>query len=182
MLSGTGGILAITIVERKDIFDFAELLRGWLFFEEDEAATMDHPTVGLIQTAVEETDPINYAPYWFSQRGRWADPVPASVLLTNGTKDEATPFQTAIALAAAARMPVLHPAATSLDALELRGVAASEGPLVGNAPTWAGPPVSAAFSQWRNGSHGVVFNNEDASNLVINYFDSASVGTPSIWF
>ena len=180
VLSGTGGVLAITIVERKDILDFAELLRGWLQLDEDDAITVFHPTVALIQLLVEETDPINYAPYWFAEPGTWADHAPASVLLTNGTLDANTPYRTAVALAAAGRLPVLHPSATSLDAHRLRGLAIEDGPLALNAQTFTGDSTTAGFVQWLDGSHFIVFREGQVSDLVTSYLRSASDGAPTI--
>lgn len=182
MLSGAGGGLSITIVERKDIVDFAELIRNWLQFEPDEQVTTFHPMVGLIQTAVEVTDPVNYAPYWHAVRGDWPGHVPSGVLLTSGILDAMTPYRSAVAMAAAGRLPALHPAATSAEALALRGLSAEEGPLTDNVVAFDGQPVSAALSQWKSGSHFVVFNDTRASDLYVNYFVSALEGRPSIWF
>ncbi|MFT4625528.1 MAG: putative esterase [Myxococcota bacterium] len=180
VLSGTGGVLAITVVERKDILDFTELLRGWLQLEDDDTVTVFHPTVALLQTLVEETDPVNYAPYWFSEQGDWPDHSPLPVMLTNGTLDANTPYRSAVALAAAARLPVLAPAATSLDAIALRGRSVLPGPLVDNAPTFDGGLAAAAFVQWLDGSHFIVFREESVSDLVTDYLRSTADGTPII--
>ena len=121
VLSGAGGVLAITLVERKDILDFAALIEALLQFEPDEALTIAHPASALIQTLSEVTDTVNYAPYWFAERGDWRGHTPVDVLLTNGTLDANTPYQTAIALAAAGRLPILEGPVTAVEALSLRG-------------------------------------------------------------
>lgn len=181
MLSGAGGGLSITIVERKDVLDFAQLVRDWLQFVEGEEVTTLHPVVGLIQTAVEVTDPLNYAPYWFAERGDWPDHAPTPVLVTSGTRDAATPYRSATAMAAAGRVPLLHPAATATEALDLRGLTPHPGPLVDNAVAFNGRRMTAALSQWMDGSHWVVFERTAASDLYVNFLASAAEGQPSVW-
>ncbi len=179
MLSGAGAVLAITIMERKDIIDFKQTVSNLLQVNED--LTELHPVIGLIQTAVEPTDPANYAPYWFHQRGDWSHHRPANVLLTSGTLDAATPYTTALALAPAARLPILQPQVTSSVAHDLRGLSASAGPLTNNVVNFEGGRTTAALSQWRDGSHWVIFENPAAANLYGTYLDAAAIGTPVIF-
>jgi len=182
VLSGAGGVLAITVVVRVDVVDFAQLVHSILLFEEEEEVIEFHPVLGLIQTAVEVTDPINYGPHWFSQPGDWAGHTPAQILLTSGTLDEATDYKTAVALAASARLPVLAPMASSADAIAMRGIEASQGPLIDNARTFAGTSITAGFSQWTDGTHWVVFEEEQASDLYINFLRSTADGQSALWF
>lgn len=178
MLSGAGGVLAITVVVRKDIVDFEELIAGILRLPADEPLTTFHPVLGLVQTAAEVTDPVNYLPYAFAERGDWDFQSPTPVLLTSGTLDAATPYETALALAAAGRLPMLSPQITEAVALDLRGLPPERNPLSGNAVAWDGTPVSAAFSQWRDGSHWVVFERPDAAELYRYWVATATAGVP----
>lgn len=182
VLSGAGGVLAVTIVVRDDIVDFAQLVHSILEFQDEEEVTTFHPILGLIQTAVEVTDPVNYGPYWFSQPGSWANHTPARILLTSGTRDEATSYRTAVALAASARLPVLAPMASSADAIALRGITARPGPLVDNAETFTRVPVTAGFSQWSGGTHWVVFEEPQASDLYVNFLRTTADGTSALFF
>ena len=73
-----------------------------------------------MQTLVEVTDPVNYAPYWSSVRGPWPGHTPVPVLATSGTEDIMTPYQTSVALAAAARLPAVSDQVVGDEALLLR--------------------------------------------------------------
>ena len=179
-LSGAGGLLSITLLERKDILDFEALLHGWFNLLEDEQLSLHHPGVALLQFAIEETDTVNYAPYWFSKRPAWAGQEPLSVLMTSGTDDQAATFNTAIALATAAGLPPLAPTATPLDALALRGETETEGPFVQNAAAYGSVATTAAFVQWDEGSHWVAFEVPKVSNLYMNYFSSLVAEAPEI--
>jgi pimeloyl-ACP methyl ester carboxylesterase len=180
VLSGAGGVLAVTIVVRVDIIDFAQLVHSLLQFEEGEQVIEFHPVLGLIQTAVEVTDPVNYGPYWFSQPGDFAGHTPVQILLTSGTLDAATDYRTAVALAASARLPVLAPMASSADAIAMRGIEASAGPLTDNARAFDGSHITAGFSQWTDGSHWVVFEEERASDLYVHFLRSTADGRSTL--
>ncbi|NCG18703.1 MAG: hypothetical protein GWP91_06800, partial [Rhodobacterales bacterium] len=171
VLSGAGAVLAITVMVRKDIIDFEATVAGLL--QVNEPLTELHPILGLIQTAVEPTDPANYAPYWFHERGNWEHHRPASVLLTSGTLDQATPYRTSLALASAARLPILQPQITSSTGHEIRGLSPANGPLSNNVLNFEGGLTTAALSQWRDGSHWVIFESEDAADLYGTYLETA---------
>lgn len=176
MLSGAGGVLAITVVEREDPLDFAELVVALAKLGPGEPLSEMHPVLGLVQTLVEVTDPVNYAPFWFSQRGDWAWQAPVPVLLTNGTDDQATPWQTAIALAAAGRMPWVGDTARGGEALALRTGPQRDLPDSMSAEGFDGAPLSAAFAQFKEGSHWVIYEERIASDLVFNWFETLAAG------
>lgn len=178
MLSGAGGVLAITVVVRKDIIDFEAMISGLLELPEDEVLSPMYPVLGLVQMSVEVTDPVNYAPYWFAERGDWDFHVPTPILHTSGTADEATPYQTALALSASGRLPILRPQMTEALAHDLRELPRDFGPLSNNAETFDGTRVTAAFSQWRDGTHWVVFEEPEAADLYREYLRTAADGTP----
>ncbi len=182
VLSGAGGVLAITITLRKDILDFAELLRDVLEFSEDEELTVFHPTLALIQGLVEVTDPVNYAPFWFATQGSWVGHTPARVLLTSGLGDEATPYSTAVALAAAGRLPWVAPAASRGDAMRLRGIEDLPMPQMGNTRAFDGSLHTSGFMQFADGDHFVVFTDPQASDLYVNFLRSTADGNPTLWF
>lgn len=178
VISGAGGVLSITIVERKDPLDIADLLATILGFSSAEAVTEDHPVVGLVQMLTEVTDPVNYAPFWFAERGDW-ETRPTPVLVFSGLDDAATPFRTAEALASAARTPWLAPGVTAPDSQLLRGLDPQPGPLQENATAWDGA-VTAALSQWAEGDHFVVFDEPDAARLYRDFLETAAGGTAVI--
>lgn len=181
MLSGAGGVLAITVVERKDVLDFALLVRELLDLQDDEPLTPLHPVLGMVQTLVEITDPVNYAPYWFSQRGDWDGHRPTPVLLTSGTEDAATPYTTAVALAAAGRLPFVGEPATRAEALRMRVGEPMALPCVEGARGFDGERLTSGFAQFLGGTHWVVFEEAPASDLATNFLDSTADGTTVLW-
>jgi len=177
MFSGAGGVLAITVIARKDIVDFEAVVANMIRVENEPLSPL-YPVLGLVQMAVEPTDPVNYAPYWYAHPGWWPHNAPVPVLLTSGTRDEATPYQTAIALASAGEMPILAPQITTSQPHHMKGLRSQAGPLIDNARAWDGSQVTAAFSQWRDGSHWVVFEEPAAAEVYRSFLDSAADGVP----
>jgi alpha-beta hydrolase superfamily lysophospholipase len=176
MLSGAGGVLAITVVERKDPLDFTEIVAALTKLGPDEPLTPMHPVLGLVQTMVEVTDPVNYAPYWYSQRGDWDWQAPVPVLLTNGTDDQATPWETALALATAARLPWVGDTGRGGENLLLRTGPKRPLPTAGDARAFDGEQFTAGFAQFKEGSHWVIYEEPIASDLVFNWFESLADG------
>ncbi|MCB9676725.1 MAG: hypothetical protein H6737_16530 [Alphaproteobacteria bacterium] len=179
LISGSGGVLSITIVERKDIVDFAQLVQSLADFEAGEEVYELHPVLQLVQMLVERSDMVNYAPYWYSQPLDYPGHTPSSVLMTSGTEDANTPYRSAIAMAVAGRVPPIYPLATSAQGLELRGLNYSPPFTAQNALGYDGP-ITAAFSQWTDGTHFVVFEEPAAAGMYARYLLSGSEGSPVI--
>lgn len=173
VLSGAGGLLAITAVERTDIVDFGSLIRELLAFAPNETLTELHPVVSVIQQLVDVTDPLHFAPHWFREDAGLAHAAPVSVLLTTGLNDAATPTRTAEALAASAGMPIVGRRRTSAPAHRLLGLEATRLPAQANVTDWNGQPITAGLSQWEDGDHFVVFSIPEARDLVRNFITSA---------
>jgi hypothetical protein len=136
--------------------------------------------LGLVQTMVDVTDPVNYAPYWFSRAPPWTDAAPTDVLLTSGTEDVATPYRTAIALAAAGGLPHLGPPATDAEAVWMRTGAPAPLPQSETVTRSDGSVGTAGFVQFLGGTHFVVFEVPAASNLATNFLDTAADGSPEL--
>lgn len=180
VLSGAGAVLSITVVERKDVLDFASLVRDLTSIEDDEPFTELHPIQGMIQTLVEPTDPANYAPYWFSEPLDWPGHTPLPMLVTSGTDDEATPWRTTVALAAAGRAPLVGAAATDVGAIRIRTGAPAALPQRRNAEGFDGSALTAGLHQYAGGTHFVVFEEPSASDLYTAYLRSAADGAAEI--
>ncbi|MEE2960059.1 MAG: hypothetical protein VYA34_04895 [Myxococcota bacterium] len=108
VFSGAGGGLAQTLLKRKDIkiagLDFEELIRFEIGMDSTgETLTDTHPIIAVIQSAVEITDPLNYASHWAKR------PRPNHRLITSGCYDEQTPFETSIALALSGNVAPVYP-------------------------------------------------------------------------
>jgi hypothetical protein len=180
VISAGGGVIAITLQVRTDPIDFAATFASLLGFEEGEEVTPFHPTMAVFQTLAERTDPINYAPYWFAEAGGWPGQAPTSVLLTNGTEDSMTPYETAIALAAAARLEPVGDLATSADALRMRGLPEGTPIVRDDAPTFEGGRVTAGFAQFRGGSHFTIWEIPEAGALYERFLGTAAEGAPEL--
>lgn len=175
--SGTGGGLAMTVVLRKDPMDIAVLIRSLLAFTDDEALTTFHPVVGLIQMLSEATDPLNYAPWWFAEEPPW-DAAPLPIVLTEGLGDLSTPSITTEALAAAGRVPVVGPIATSPESFVLRGLTAEPLPTGGNALDWTQSAITAGLGQYPDDDHFAIYDNRSARRLYRDFLSSALEGAP----
>ncbi|MCB9666485.1 MAG: hypothetical protein H6732_20410 [Alphaproteobacteria bacterium] len=180
MLSGAGGQLAITAVERDTDFDIPGLIRDALGLLDDEPLTETHPVLGLVQSIVDPTDPINYARYWFHEDRGLTGQRPTPVLLTTGLGDLATPTRTAEALAAAAWMPLVGKRRTDAPGLVLRGLDGAALPQKDNAEGWDDTALTAGFSQWPKGDHFVVFDDPAARDLARNFVGTALNGAPRL--
>lgn len=162
--SGTGGGLALTIVLRKDPIDIALVMEALLGFPADEHLSALHPVIGVVQTLVEATDPLNYGSWWFAEAPPWsAAPIP--ILLTEGLHDQATPSVTTEALAAAGRVPIVGEAATDPEALALRGLSPLALPATLNAQGWDGSEVTAGLGQFPDQDHFAIYQDKDARRL-----------------
>jgi hypothetical protein len=174
VLSGAGGGLSITLMERKDFADFEELIRLFLYLgDNDEALSEMHPVVGLIQSLVDITDPLNYAPHWLELTSH--SPA-AHVLATSGEHDLATHHRTAAAMAVAAKVPPVEPVVIDIPATDWGELASVAAPVSANVSD-----RTAGFLQWRadgeDDSHWVIFRRPEAIHASMRFLESAAYGT-----
>jgi hypothetical protein len=177
--SGTGGGLAMTILLRKDPLDIALVMEALLGFDADEHLSVLHPVIGVVQTLVEATDPLNYAGWWFADQPAWAS-APVPILLTEGLHDQATPSVTTEALAAAARVPIVGDAATDPDALLLRGLEGTPLPTSQNAMDWNGAAITAGLAQFPNQDHYAIYQDNSARRLYRDFLKTGLEDVPSL--
>ncbi|MED5463724.1 MAG: hypothetical protein VX699_03650 [Myxococcota bacterium] len=173
MFSGTGGGLSITILERKDLMDFKGLMTLLLQFQANETLTELHPTLQVIQSVVDITDPIHYAPYWSARSG------PSglqNILLTSGEIDAQTPHRTGAALALAARIPQVAPVEYPVVEYEILGIPAADAPVSANVAT----SHTSGFLQWRKAftqpsnfsNHFLIFHRPEAINASMRFLET----------
>lgn len=180
VMSGTGGGVAITLLERTDPFPIGPVLASVLQLGEGEELTELHPVATLVQWLSEVTDPINTAPYWFAQGPLWEEQAPAHVLHFSGLLDEQSTFRTAEALAAAGRTPPLAPTATWPASWDLAGLVELAVPVTQDAVAFDGAPVTAGFSQWASEGHDVIYENDDARATYRSFLGSVGEDAPVI--
>ena len=169
MLSGAGGRMAVTIIEREDP-DILEMVSSFISLDREDAH-IHHPLVALVQWLTEITDMINYAPYWeerpFNGHAR-------NVMLTNGFLDTMTPKRTAAALATSGRLPQIEPVSETLPGLELLGMTSYSRPA---SNTVTGPDdkqATAGFCQYPDDGHFAIFHNQDALEMYQEFLRSVA--------
>lgn len=166
VISGAAGVLVETILRRKDPADIAALVRSLLGIAEADLDSF-HPAMTLVQTLVDATDPINYAPLWLRPVG---DVPPKHIFVTEGTEDDASPSVGTDALGAAGGLPLIGPNAKESAAHTLRGLATVDAPVAGNAAATGGATRTAAMRQWQHGNHFVAFQDAEARAMWNTFF------------
>ena len=170
IMSGTGGALSLTLLERKDPINIAEALAGWGGAQTPLFAS--HPLISLIQHAFEPSDPITAAPAWQTSGLH-------HLLLTSGQRDQQTPASTADALAMAALIPQIEPIANDLWRQELEGISPQSGSLSANAVI-GDQRITAAYRQSQGGDHFVIFNSTPLRRMVTRFLTSCAAGQPTV--
>jgi hypothetical protein len=165
LLSATGGGFARSAVERTDAA-FAGI-RDTLLASElglTEPLSEWHPILAVLQTLIDVTDLLGYAPHWEQ-----------SLLLTSGHHDEQTPFRTAQALALAGRLAPVEPVVLELAGADLAGLESVPAPVAANARG-----RTAGFIQWTNDipgdnadNHFVVYWRPEAIHASMQFLKSA---------
>lgn len=173
MLSGAGGVLSTTLVERKQPVDSQSLIEAMLALPSDEPLTELHPASTLIQTIVDVTDPANYSPYW-SARADFGAAV--SVMMTSGLHDEDTPYHTADSLALAGLLPFVAPTVADSPEFDASSIAVASAPVKANLASGA---ATGGLLQWTNDlpnpdydTHFVVFNRPEAIHASMRFLES----------
>ena len=173
VLSGAGGGLSVSIVEREaEDFDIQGLLTTALGFGPDEALDVHHPVVGLVQFVADATDPLHYAPLWHRQ-GPSPEAAPQNVLLIHGLLDIHTPPATVGALAAAAHTPILAPIGETWLAQEFVDPGDQQAPAQANLTAWDGSVVTGGVLQYPEQDHFAIFQDPDAARAYGDFIEAA---------
>ncbi len=175
-LSGTGGVLATTVLERKDPLDFKDLAETLLGIKGFEQLDPFHPALALMQTFAEPADPINYG------RALQHEPLqsgPRDLLLTEGMLDVYTVPHTSEALAAAAFLDIGGPVAHKGPGFLLRGLQASPLPLSANVQLGTAKRTGALL-QFPSNDHFAIFDNAHARCRLMSFLTSSLAGAATI--
>ena len=175
-LSGTGGVLAITILKRIDPINFKQLAEQLLGIFGKEELEPFHPVLALVQTFIEPADPINYARH-FQQvplNGSNMD-----LLLTEGLLDPYTVPETSEALGAAALLDIGGAAVHQGPAFALLGLRVLPLPLSGNVALPGGKRVGALL-QFPDDGHFAIFDNRQARCNVMGFLTSSLAGAATV--
>jgi predicted esterase len=177
VLSGAGGALSLTLMHRKDVVDFEEVVRGFLGIDDPKELSEDHPAVMLVQMAFDATDPINYGAFWFDFNRQKLDEHPRNVLMTEGLKDEQTPPPCSEALASAGGLPLIAPYVHMPLGHLAKGVGTVSLPVSGNIVLPDGSRVTGALAQFAYGDHFVIFYDADARRFYETFLNSLAYKT-----
>ncbi len=169
VLSGTGGTLGITLLQRVDPLDFkaaAELLLG---IAHQESLDEFHPVVALIEAAGEAADPLSYGPHFVK------DPIGGTsrdVMLTEGLLDPFTVPDASESLGAAALFDLGGVAAHQSDGFTARGLRVLPLPLQQNL---AAPDAkrTGVLLQYPGFGHFAIFDSPVAKCRYLDFLESS---------
>jgi hypothetical protein len=164
VLSGTGGVLAITVLQRKDPLDFKAAVELVLAINGKESLEPFHPVLALVQTFAEPADPISYARLLASPPGGQR-----SVMLTEGLLDPYTAADASEALGAAARFDIGGVAAHENPAFVARGLKVQALP-------YSVAPGSGVLLQYPDQGHFAIFDSAVARCRWLGFLDAAAHG------
>lgn len=173
MLSGSGGHVTTTLLERMDQNGLdktvRELMESLLFEMKDEHLDQMHPAMALLQLVAEVADPLTYSKAWLrAPNGRRKN-----VLLINGLKDGETPAGCSVAYAVHGGVPQLAAGHTNDVAFALAGLVPLPGPVLQNIPASGSlPAVTAVYRQFPDADHFPAFNDASAVTAWTTFFDS----------
>ncbi|MBP9089218.1 MAG: hypothetical protein KBG15_24060, partial [Kofleriaceae bacterium] len=161
VLSGTGGVLYVTLLLKTKPLDIPGLIASAV---RDEPLDNDNPSLALVQMFMERADPVNYAPLMVRQAL-----VPRSIFLTEGFGDSYTPNPSTEAFATALGSDLLKSSQSRpIEGLTLRGRTTRLAPFAGYTATPASPlpTITSVLAQYRppgaSDGHFVVFDVPDA--------------------
>jgi len=182
-LSGAGGLLSISVIEKTEPRPIATLVQLFLVLPgssaevalDMESFSYDHPVLSLLQAWIDASDGVNYGPLIFDEpREGFA---PKSVMMTGGQMDTQTTANANAALAASIRAPVMQPVANRIEANRVSGIEPVSAPVTGNV---AGGQATAALLQFPSDGHFVAFTNDILQARIQSFFASFADGVPTI--
>lgn len=164
VLSGAGGALSITLMERTEGagVDIQQLLSSAIVLSENETLSPFHPAIALVQMLAEVTDPLNYARYWFHDPAYW-EQYPVSVMMTQGLQDIYTPPASIEILAAAAKIPIVGTIQVENPAHQILGLP-NKNSVQGNLLAFDDTKITGGLVQFPEDGHFAIFDNPIAGN------------------
>jgi hypothetical protein len=153
VLSGTGGLLYLSLLNKTDPVNFPALAEALL---RDEPVDADNPSMALVQMWVDRSDPVNFAPLMIRRPAPGIQP--RAIFQTEGFTDTYTPNVCIEAFATAIGGDIVQePDAKEILGLTLRGRTIKPAPITDNLN---GTTAVLAQYKQRAGSNGhfVVFD------------------------
>jgi len=177
VFSGNGGGLSITLLKRKNPIDMSVALKTVAKIPSNYTLTTFHPVLNLVQTLVDITDPINYAPYYHL---RAPGDGCHNLLITQGMKDQQIPVDTNEAFVVAGAIPLVEPIAKQIPGLLLRNIWPQKTPLQHNITADNGTKCTIGLRQYANQDHFAIFNLQEAASTYGNFLQNLANGQAGI--
>lgn len=155
MLSGSGSMISIALLEKTQPIDVAGLVKTvflGLLGDETEELNLLHPAMSLAQSIVDPTDPIHYVPMLVRRPREGFDPKP--MMMTEGVNEDGSGDSyspphgievQAVALGLPPQTPIIHPIA-ELAWSDLEPVTIPAAGLSGNL---AAGKATGVLAQWK---------------------------------
>jgi hypothetical protein len=173
--NGVGAYLSMTIVERTDPVDIAQLIQGLVGTQSE--LDRFHPIVQLAQLGADVVDPHNYARWW---RGWQAHPAGTSVYMTNGFNDNTTPWVSMNALLIAGDGIPISPAGWDFDPSRVWQTVEGSLPMSGERLGLDGTPQTIAMYMDGATGHFTIYEKAPVMASMADFWLSALSGTPTI--
>jgi predicted esterase len=158
VLSGAGGELMLALLNKKKPLDIPAVVGALLHDPADEF----HPMLNLIQSYMEDADPVNYARLLFREPP--ASFSPKSIYQSLGITDNYTPIPAIKALGLAMGVQPVNPMREPIDNLDLDGLSWGQAPVSKNVAAQAATGVLLEYPQAAGSDgHFVVFDVPDAT-------------------
>ena len=133
VLSGTGGVLYLSLLNKTEPLSFKDLVETLI---RDAPVDEDNPTLALAQLALERADGVNYAQFMVRKPQLAPDGsplAPRNIFLTEGFTDHYTPIPNIEAFATSLGADIAQlPAVKQLEGLTLRGRTIQPTPITNN--------------------------------------------------
>lgn len=172
-LSGAGAGFATSMVEKVDPPPaIADILRLVLKIPDEEEIDLFHPVPAILQTFVDDADPLNYGAAWRADRERFTQ----HLVVTSGLLDTFTPKRNHAALAGAFGIPLAAPIAEPVPALDLLGIGTVGEEFSGNIVSVRLAPSTVGMVQFPGDGHFAVFNNLAAQQMFTDFFTTMFSG------
>ncbi|MCA9563044.1 MAG: hypothetical protein KC561_06125 [Myxococcales bacterium] len=173
-INGIGGYLSVTLVERKDPIDINAQIGAVIGL--DRALTRFHLIAAMAQLGGDVADPINYAPRW---RGWEGNPDGSHMFLINGRLDHTTPEDSVNSATVAGRVYPMEPSGWNPDPFLVADLLPIPRPVTANSVAYDGTTAltMATYLDAEQG-HFTIYNNSEARNLLVDFWESALEGAP----
>lgn len=174
-LNGVGGLLSITIVERKDPFDIAQLISSLLRI--GRPLDRFHPVVQLAQLGADVVDPAAYASQW---TGWDAHPDGNHVFTVNGDVDSTTHIHSINALTIAGDLAPVAPQGWTPDPFGVWNRSQEATPVQGNRVAMSGRDLTLATLLVAGSGHFTIYRQAAPMRMGADFWLTAAEGTPVV--